>query len=585
MIGTYNDGLVALSVLLAIFASYSALDLAGRTRAAHGLRRWIWLSGGAAAMGLGIWAMHYIGMLAFHLPVPVLYDVPTVSVSLLAAIAASAVALFVVSRNRLTVLSVAAGSIVMGSGIAAMHYTGMAAMRLPAMHHYHTGLVTLSVALAIIISMVALILTFLSRDDLRVSSWRKLGSALLMGVAVPVMHYTGMAAASFTAAPAVGDISRAVSISSVGVVGISSVTLMVLAFAILTSIIDRRFSSQTLELESSERRYREFLSRLVGILNVMRTGDLSGRLRSERDDEFGMVAKGFNRMTDELAGLVGEVQQSGVQVNAAVAQLAATAREQRVTASEIAATTREIGATSRTISTTSQQLVGTVNDVATVAEQSAALAGQGRNGLTHLEETMRRVTAAAASINAKLGVLNEKAGNISRVVTTITKVADQTNLLSLNAAIEAEKAGEYGHGFAVVATEIRRLADQTAVSTHDIERIVKEIQSAVAAGVIGMDKFSEELRLGMQDMQQVGGQLSQVIQQVQDLAPRMESVNEGMRAQATSAEQITEALTQLSAAAQQTVDSLLQSSLATDELNRVALGLRGGVSRFTLQAA
>ena len=134
---------------------------------------------------------------------------------------------------------------------------------------------------------------------------------------------------------------------------------------------------------------------------------------------------------------------------------------------------------------------------------------------------------AAGSINAKLAVLNEKAGNINQVVTTITKVADQTNLLSLNAAIEAEKAGEYGRGFLVVATEIRRLADQTAVATYDIEQMVKEMQSAVSAGVMGMDKFSEEVRRGMQEVQQVGGQLSQIIQQVQALAPRFEAVNEG----------------------------------------------------------
>jgi len=164
-------------------------------------------------------------------------------------------------------------------------------------------------------------------------------------------------------------------------------------------------------------------------------------------------------------------------------------------------------------------------------------------------------------------------------------VADQTNLLSLNAAIEAEKAGEYGRGFAVVATEIRRLADQTAVATYDIDQMVKEIQSAVVAGVMGMDKFSEEVRRGMQDVQRVGGQLSQVIQQVQALAPRVESVNDGMQAQASGAEQITQALTQLSEAAQQTVDSLRQSGQAIDELNRVAIGLRGGVSRFTLKAA
>jgi methyl-accepting chemotaxis protein WspA len=211
------------------------------------------------------------------------------------------------------------------------------------------------------------------------------------------------------------------------------------------------------------------------------------------------------------------------------------------------------------------------------------LAGSGQVGLTHMEDTMRHVMEAAGAINAKLAVLNEKASNINQVVTTITKVADQTNLLSLNAAIEAEKAGEYGRGFAVVATEIRRLADQTAVATYDIEQTVKEIQSAVAAGVMGMDKFSEEVRRGMLEVQQVGEQLSQIIQQVQSLAPRVESVNEGMQAQATGAEQITQALTQLTEAVQQTVESLGQSNLAIEELNQVSDALRSGVSRFRLE--
>jgi methyl-accepting chemotaxis protein WspA len=192
---------------------------------------------------------------------------------------------------------------------------------------------------------------------------------------------------------------------------------------------------------------------------------------------------------------------------------------------------------------------------------------------------------AASSINAKLGVLNEKAGNINQVVTTITKVADQTNLLSLNAAIEAEKAGEYGRGFAVVASEIRRLADQTAVATYDIEQMVKEIESAVSAGVMGMDKFSEEVRRGMQEVQQVSGQLAQIIHQVQALVPRFESVNEGMQAQSTGAEQISEALLQLTEAVQQTVESLRQSTAAIDDLNQVSGNLRSSVSRFKLDAA
>jgi len=194
------------------------------------------------------------------------------------------------------------------------------------------------------------------------------------------------------------------------------------------------------------------------------------------------------------------------------------------------------------------------------------------------------VMEAAGSVNAKLAILNEKAGKINQVVSTITKVADQTNLLSLNAAIEAEKAGEYGRGFGVVATEIRRLADQTAVATYDIEQMVKEIQSAVSAGVMGMDKFAEEVRRGMGEMQQVGGQLSQIIVQVQALAPRFQVVNEGMQNQASGAEQITMALSQLSEAAQQTVESLHQSTQAIDGLTLVANQLRTGVTRFRLQA-
>ena len=325
------------------------------------------------------------------------------------------------------------------------------------------------------------------------------------------------------------------------------------------------------------------LARLVAVVEVMRTGNFSQRLALERRDEFGTLADGFNRMVDDLTGLIGQVQKSGIQVNTSVNEIAATAKEQQATASEIAATTTEIGATSKEITATSKELVRTLDEVSSFADQSAVLAGSGQVGLTHMEDTMRHVMEAAGAINAKLAVLNEKAGNINQVVTTITKVADQTNLLSLNAAIEAEKAGEYGRGFAVVATEIRRLADQTAVATYDIEQMVKEIQSAVAAGVMGMDKFSEEVRRGIQEVQQVGEQLSQIIQQVQALAPRVESVNEGMQAQATGAEQITQALTQLTEAVQQTVESLGQSSLAIEELNQVSGALRSGVSRFKLE--
>ncbi|EJM72402.1 methyl-accepting chemotaxis protein [Pseudomonas sp. GM55] len=322
------------------------------------------------------------------------------------------------------------------------------------------------------------------------------------------------------------------------------------------------------------------MSRIVKILEIMRTGDLSSRLNLERKDEFGAVETGFNDMMTELTSLVSQAQRSSVQVTTSVTEIAATSKQQQATATETAATTTEIGATSREIAATSRDLVRTMTEVSTAADQASVAAGSGQQGLARMEETMHSVMGAADLVNAKLAILNEKAGNINQVVVTIVKVADQTNLLSLNAAIEAEKAGEYGRGFAVVATEVRRLADQTAVATYDIEQMVREIQSAVSAGVMGMDKFSEEVRRGMSEVQQVGEQLSQIIHQVQALAPRVLMVNEGMQAQATGAEQINHALVQLGDASSQTVESLRQASFAIDELSQVAVGLRSGVSRF-----
>jgi two-component system sensor histidine kinase/response regulator len=248
LIGKYDYRLVVLSVLLAILASYASLDLAGRITAARGGIRSTWLTCGAAAMGLGIWSMHYIGMLAYSLPVTVLYDWPTVLVSLLAAMSASGIALWVVSRNGIGPLRAGMSAILMGIGIAAMHYIGMEAMRLPAMCAYSPVLVVLSVVLAIAISMVALWLTFHLRDEARGTGWRKLSSAIVMGLAIPIMHYTGMAAVTFVPMATSGSLSHAVEISSLGTVVISIFTTIILALVILTSFVDRKISAQAVTL-------------------------------------------------------------------------------------------------------------------------------------------------------------------------------------------------------------------------------------------------------------------------------------------------------------------------------------------------
>src|SRR5246127_4728082 len=249
LIGSYNYALVALSVLIAIFASYAALDIAGRVTAANGWTRTVWLLGGAIAMGTGIWSMHYIGMLAFILPIPVAYHWPTVLLSLFAAILVSVIALYMVSQQKMGVSQAVAGSALMGAGIAGMHYIGMAAMRLPALCRFNSFLVILSVVFAVLISLAALWIAFYFRDEKTGIGWEKLAGAAVMGAGISVMHYTGMAAASFMPSGMPADLSHAVSISTLGTAGIAAVTFIVLGLALLTSWMDRRFAVQTLQLQ------------------------------------------------------------------------------------------------------------------------------------------------------------------------------------------------------------------------------------------------------------------------------------------------------------------------------------------------
>src|SRR5207237_7377548 len=188
LIGSYNYALVALSVLIAMLASYAALDLAGRVTAAGGWARAVWLLGGAAAMGTGIWSMHYIGMLAFILPISVAYHWPTVLLSLIAAILASVIALYVVSRQKMDGSRALAGSVLMGAGIASMHYIGMAAMRLPAICQFNSFLVVLSVVFAILISLASLWIPFHFRAVQNGIGRVKLAGSVLMWSVIAVMH-------------------------------------------------------------------------------------------------------------------------------------------------------------------------------------------------------------------------------------------------------------------------------------------------------------------------------------------------------------------------------------------------------------
>jgi methyl-accepting chemotaxis protein WspA len=196
---------------------------------------------------------------------------------------------------------------------------------------------------------------------------------------------------------------------------------------------------------------------------------------------------------------------------------------------------------------------------------------------------MDRLAKAAGSVTSRLAAIREEAVAITGVVTTISKVADQTNLLSINAAIEAEKAGEQGLGFLVLAREIRRLADQTAVATLDIEEMVKQMQTAVSAGVMEIDRFAEEVRSGTGGVERIGTRFSQIISQVKSLSERFETVNAGMGAQSHDARQISEAMTSLVDGARQTSSSLQEFNAATETLRDSIGGLKQQIAQFKVE--
>jgi len=317
--GSYDYGEVARSVFIAIAASYAALDLTGRVTSARGGIRLAWLSGGAVAMGLGIWAMHFKGMLAFHLPVPVEFHWPTVLASLLVAIFASAFGLYVASRQKMGWREALTGSVIMGAGIVGLHYIAMGAMRLPAITRYSPLLVTASILLAALFCLIALLMAFDLREETRWSVPRRLGSAIVMGAAVSAMHYTGMAAANFIPASP-PDLSYAVSISPLANNGIAIVTLVVILAAMVTSSVDRRAAVEVQRLNQElERRVLERTTQLT-VANAA----------------LGETEERFRRLVEALPDAIFVVREERIVfVNPSAVRLLAAQRPEQVVGKEL----------------------------------------------------------------------------------------------------------------------------------------------------------------------------------------------------------------------------------------------------------
>ncbi len=320
----------------------------------------------------------------------------------------------------------------------------------------------------------------------------------------------------------------------------------------------------------------------VDVARHVAAGDLRADVTASTDDETGALLTAIQTMTNDLRGLIGRIQRSSVALISTATAIQATSSEQQQVIADYGASTSEAVAAVKEISATSQELLRTMTEVNDVAADTGRMATDGRRNLADMDGTMRQLAESTTSFGDTLAVISERAATINLAVTTITKVADQTNLLSINAAIEAEKAGEYGLGFLVVAREIRRLADQTAVASLDIERMVKEMQHSVSAGVMEMDTFTEQVRSGVREIGAVSAKFGEIISAVYGINERFGQVTEGMRAQSQGAEQIREAMIRLAEGATRTASSLDDFNKATSHLRAAVGDLKEEVSRFTL---
>jgi methyl-accepting chemotaxis protein len=284
------------------------------------------------------------------------------------------------------------------------------------------------------------------------------------------------------------------------------------------------------------------------------------------------------RITNPVADL-------SIHLTSSATQIASNAVHQQSHVTTLMTSSNQIASAAKEISATSQELLHAMVEIANAAERTASLAHMGRQGLKGMETSMQTLSAASDGISSKLAAIRSKAARINSVVTAITKVADQTNLLSLNASIEAEKAGESGAGFAVVAREIRRLADQSAIATLDIERIVEEMQEAVAGGVTEMREFSDAVQGSIGAAESIQGQFGEIIEGVESIAPRYETVQQGMQNQSVGAKQISEAMWQLTETARQASDSANELNEVSRQLHEAIRILKERIFKVTVVGA
>lgn len=352
-----------------------------------------------------------------------------------------------------------------------------------------------------------------------------------------------------------------------------NVILAVIAVFAAASIVIARLIARSIS---------EPIGHAAQIGGALADGDLTREVIPTGSGEPRELLDSMHRAVRGLRALVGGIRASVVESLGAATRIRTIAQDQQGTVTGFDASATQIAAAVHEIAATGRQLAATVASVAQTAGEAAQAAGQGQGSLDELGQSMRELREASAGVACRLEAIRTKTESITGIVTTITRVAEQTNLLSINASIEAERAGAHGVGFRVVAREVARLASQTAAATVDIERLVSGMQSAVQEGVREMSRFAEAVQRGTDTSAHAGERLGEVIGQVGGLQSRFDEVAEGVKAQDAGARQISEAMSLLARGARSAAEAMRKFTEASASLESQARELERSVASFTL---
>jgi NO-binding membrane sensor protein with MHYT domain len=585
--GTYEWRLVVLSYIVAVVASYTALDLAGRVTAARGRAQLVWLLGGAFAMGAGIWSMHFTAMLAFSLPIPLSYDPLTVLLSLVAAMIASGFALFVVSRESLSLERLLVSGLPMGIGIATMHYSGMAALRMPATIDYDPPLFGLSILIAITASTAALWLAFQLRSE-RTSprTWLalKIGSALVMGVAIVGMHYTGMLAAHFMPVP--GDTTTVTGIDALPLgAAIGITTLVVLGLALISSLVDQRFA-EVKRLQEAEASRRELLERVVGeymgFAQQVAQGDLTQRIETHYDGALGQLGQGLNSMVASLHDITIQVEEVTAAITVATTQILSATTEQAASSAEQSAAITQTATSVEEVKVLAQQ---TAEKASQITEESQATLQIAQQGTQAVDSTIVGMTQVRENVRGIAQVMHTMSGHsqaISTMIAMLSELADQIAGLAQNAAIEATSTSAQDRGLSDLARLVRGLSERAKTATGEVREQLSAIQQVTKLAVQGTDQGSRGVEEGAALVNQAGDAIRHLATEVEHGAQANFQMAAAARQQLIGMEQIGLAMTSIQQATRQALTGTQQAEQAAQHLHSLSQSLQRAIKTYRL---